>query len=51
MAAELCRGAGAKRFMAKIHPENLSPRAARRLQLTQVGVETATGNVIYHREV
>lgn len=51
MAAELCRAAGAKRFLAKIHPENLAPRAARRLQLTQAGVETATGNVIYHREV
>jgi RimJ/RimL family protein N-acetyltransferase len=51
MAAALCREAGAKRFMAKIHPENLSPRAARRLQLTQVGVETSSGNVIYHREV
>jgi RimJ/RimL family protein N-acetyltransferase len=51
MAAELCREAGARRFMAKIHPDNLSPRAARRLHLTQVDVETATGNVIYHREV
>ena len=51
MAAELCRESGAARFMAKIHPGNLSPRAARRLQLTQVGVEAATGNVIYHREV
>lgn len=51
MAAELCREAGAPRFMAKIHPGNLAPRAARRLQLTQVGVESATGNVIYHREV
>jgi RimJ/RimL family protein N-acetyltransferase len=51
LAAALCRDAGAKRFMAKIHPENLAPRAARRLQLTQVGVEAATGNVIYHRKV
>jgi RimJ/RimL family protein N-acetyltransferase len=51
IAAELCRQAGAKRFMAKIHPENLSPRAARRLQLKQAGLETSTGNVIYHREV
>ncbi|HEX7830407.1 MAG TPA: GNAT family N-acetyltransferase [Thermoanaerobaculia bacterium] len=51
LAAGLCRDAGAKRFMAKIHPENLAPRAARRLQLTQVGVEASTGNVIYHREV
>ncbi len=51
MAAELTRQAGAERFMAKIHPENLAPRAARRLQLVQVGVEAASGNVIYHREV
>lgn len=51
MAAELCRNTGAPRFMAKIHPDNLAPRAARRLQLVATGVETGTGNVIYHREV
>jgi RimJ/RimL family protein N-acetyltransferase len=51
MAAELCREAGAPRFMAKIHPENLSPPAARRLHLVATGVEAETGNVIYHREV
>jgi len=51
MAAELSRAAGAQRFMAKIHPDNLSPRAAHRLRLRQVGVEAATGNVIYHRDV
>lgn len=51
MAADLCRDAGAPRFLAKIHPENLSPPAARRLRLVATGVEPETGNVIYHREV
>lgn len=51
MAADLCRDAGAPRFMAKIHPENLAPSAARRLHLVATGVEPETGNVIYHREV
>lgn len=51
MAAQLCRDARATRFMAKIHPDNLAPRAARRLHLVATGVETETGNVIYHREV
>jgi RimJ/RimL family protein N-acetyltransferase len=42
---------GAPRLMAKIHPENVSPRGARRLGLVQTGVEDETGNVIYHIEL
>lgn len=43
-----CRLAGAPRLMAKIHPDNVSPRGARRLGLVQTGLEAETGNVIYH---
>jgi len=47
----ICRLSGAKRLMAKIHPDNVSPRGARRLGLHQTGVEEATGNIIYHLEL
>jgi RimJ/RimL family protein N-acetyltransferase len=47
----ICRLSGAKRLMAKIHPENVSPRGARRLGLLQTGVEESTGNIIYHLEL
>ncbi|HZI16995.1 MAG TPA: GNAT family N-acetyltransferase [Pyrinomonadaceae bacterium] len=42
---------GAPRLMAKIHPDNVSPRGARRLGLVQTGVEEETGNVVYHIEL
>lgn len=47
----ISRLAGAKRLMAKIHPDNVSPRGASRLGLTQTGVEESTGNIIYHLEL
>lgn len=47
----ICRLSGAKRLMAKIHPENVSPRGASRLGLRQTGFEAATGNIIYHLEL
>lgn len=47
----ICRLSGAKRLMAKIHPDNVSPRGARRLGLQQTGVEESTGNIIYHLEL
>ncbi len=47
----ICRLSGAQRLMAKIHPDNVSPRGARRLGLHQTGVEEATGNIIYHLEL
>ena len=47
----IARLAGAPRLMAKIHPDNVSPRGARRLGLVQTGVEAETGNVIYHIEL
>ena len=46
-----CRLSGAKRLMAKIHPDNVSPRGARRLGFVQTGVEAETGNIIYHMEL
>jgi hypothetical protein len=48
VAKLVCRLAGAPRLMAKIHPDNVSPRGARRLGLVQTGVEPETGNVVYH---
>lgn len=47
----ICRLAGSKKMMAKIHPDNVSPRGARRLGLYQIDVEEATGNIIYHMEL
>jgi RimJ/RimL family protein N-acetyltransferase len=47
----ICRLSGAKRLMAKIHPDNVSPRGASRLGLRQTGVEESTGNIIYHLEL
>ncbi len=47
----ICRLSGVKRLMAKIHPENVSPRGARRLGLHQTDVEESTGNIIYHLEL
>lgn len=47
----ICRLSGATRLMAKIHPDNVSPRGARRLGFTQTGVEAETGNVVYHMEL
>jgi RimJ/RimL family protein N-acetyltransferase len=51
MAKIISRLAGAKKLMAKIHPDNVSPRGARRLGFHQIGVEEKTGNVIYHMEL
>lgn len=51
MAKLICRLCGAPRLMAKIHPDNVSPRGARRLGLIQTGVEAETGNIIYHLEL
>jgi hypothetical protein len=47
----ICRLAGAQKLMAKIHPDNVSPRGARRLGLHQTGAEESTGNIIYHLEL
>jgi RimJ/RimL family protein N-acetyltransferase len=51
VAKLICRLSGAKRLMAKIHPDNVSPRGARRLGFVQTGVEAETGNVVYHMEL
>jgi RimJ/RimL family protein N-acetyltransferase len=51
VAKLICRLSGATRLMAKIHPDNVSPRGARRLGFTQTGVEPETGNVVYHMEL
>ncbi len=51
MAKLICRLFGTRRLMAKCHPDNISPQGARRLGFVQTGVETETGNVIYHLEL
>lgn len=51
VAKLICRLSGARKLMAKIHPDNVSPRGARRLGFTQTGVEAETGNVVYHMEL
>src|ERR1700749_319944 len=48
VAKLVCRLAGAPRLMAKIPPDNVSPRGARRLGLVQTGFDAETGNVVYH---
>jgi RimJ/RimL family protein N-acetyltransferase len=50
VAKLICRLSGATRLMAKIHPDNVSPRGARRLGFVQTGVEAESGNVVYHME-
>jgi hypothetical protein len=47
----ICRLSGARALMAKIHPDNVSPKGARRLGFVQTGVEPTTGNVVYHMEL
>ncbi len=51
VAKLICRLSGATLLMAKIHPDNVSPRGARRLGFVQTGVEPETGNVVYHMEL
>ena len=51
VAKLICRLSGAPRLMAKIHPDNVSPRGARRLGFVQTGVEAETGNVVYHMDL
>lgn len=46
----ICKLSGLRKLMAKIHPDNVSPRGARRLGLHQVGLEESTGNIVYHLE-
>lgn len=47
----ICRLAGKKVLMAKIHPDNISPKGAVRLGFKQIEVEESTGNVIYQMEL
>ncbi len=47
----ICRLSGKKVLMAKIHPDNISPKGAVRLGFKQIEVEESTGNVIYQMEL
>ncbi len=51
IAKLICRLMGAPRLMAKIHPDNVSPRGAGRLGFVQTGIETETGNIVYHLDL
>lgn len=51
MARLICKMCRAPRLMAKIHPDNISARGARKLGLVQTGVEAETGNLIYHLDL
>lgn len=51
MAKLICRLSGAPALMAKIHPDNISPRGARKLGFLQTGTEAETGNIIYRMEL
>lgn len=47
----ICRLSETKCLMAKIHPDNISPKGAVRLGFKQIEVEESTGNVIYQMEL
>lgn len=51
VAKLICRLAGARRLMATIHPDNVSPRGATRLGFVQTGVRADTGNIVYHMDL
>lgn len=48
----ICRLRGASRLMIKMHPENISAKGvARKTGFVQSGVETESGNLIYHFDI
>lgn len=51
IAKTISRLSGAKQLRATIHPDNISPRGARRLGFTQSGGTTEAGNIIYHMDL
>jgi RimJ/RimL family protein N-acetyltransferase len=52
MAKVICRLRNVSRLMIKMHPDNISAKGvARKTGFVQTGVETATGNLIYHYEI
>ncbi len=44
----ICKLSGLKRFMVKIHPDNVALKNVHRMGFYQTGVEESTGNVIFH---
>lgn len=51
-AKTICRLRGAERMMLKMHPQNFSARGvARKIGFVQTGVESESGNVIYHMDI
>ena len=51
VAKLICRLSGARQLMAKIHPDNVSRRGALRLGFVQTGMESETGNLVYHMDL
>jgi len=51
VAKMICRLSGAKRLMATIHPDNVSPRGAVRLGFVDTGKKTEAGNHVYEMDL
>ncbi|MEP6921677.1 MAG: GNAT family N-acetyltransferase [bacterium] len=51
VAKLICRLSGSTQLMATIHPDNVSPRGASRLGFVQTGVNSETGNIVYHMDL
>lgn len=51
LAKFIVRQSGASRMMAKIHPDNVSPRGARRLGWQPDSKEPETGNIVYYMDL
>lgn len=51
VAKLICRLSGARRLMATIHPENISPRGAVRLGFVNTGRRTEAGNIVYEMDL
>ncbi len=51
VAKLICRLSGTRQLMAKIHPDNMSQRGAQRLGFVKTGLESETGNIVYHMDL
>ena len=51
VAKLICRLSGARRLMATIHPDNISPRGAVRLGFVNTGKSTEAGNIVYEMDL
>lgn len=47
----ICKMRGASRLMAKAHPDNISVKSVEKLGFVRTGVDSDTGNLIYHLDL